>query len=48
MFTCLKTGEYYFGSALDLYIRYKQHKTNSIRPIRGGNNLLYKKVRSLG
>lgn len=47
-FLCLKTGDYYVGSAVCLNTRYKAHKVNSSRPERGGSNSLYLSVRKHG
>ena len=47
-FLCLKTGEYYVGSAICLNTRYKAHKVNSSRPERGGSNSLYLSVQKHG
>lgn len=47
-FLCLKTGDYYIGSAVCLNTRYKAHKVNSSRPERGGSNSLYLSVRKHG
>jgi len=47
-FLCLKTGDYYVGSAVCLNTRYKAHKVNSSRPERGGSNSLYISVRKHG
>nr|YP_009262012.1 GIY-YIG endonuclease [Chrysoporthe austroafricana]AMX22087.1 GIY-YIG endonuclease [Chrysoporthe austroafricana] len=47
-FLCLKTGDYYVGSAVCLNTRYKAHKVNSSRPERGGYNSLYLSVRKHG
>lgn len=47
-FLCLKTGDYYIGSAVCLNTRYKAHKINSSRPERGGTNSLYLSVRKHG
>lgn len=47
-FLCLKTGDYYVGSAVCLNTRYKAHKVNSSRPERGGSNSLYLSVRRHG
>jgi len=47
-FLCLKTGEYYVGSAICLYTRYKAHKVTSSRPEKGGSTSLYLSVRKHG
>lgn len=47
-FLCLKTGDYYVGSAVCLNTWYKAHKVNSSRPERGGSNSLYLSVRKHG
>ena len=47
-FLCLKTGQYYVGSAICLNTRYKAHKVNSSRPERGGSNSLYLSVQKNG
>jgi hypothetical protein len=47
-FFCLKTGDYYIGSAVCLNTRYKAHKLNSSRPERGGSNSLYLSVHKHG
>jgi len=47
-FLCLKTNDYYIGSAVCLNTRYKAHKVNSSRPERGGSNYLYLSVRKHG
>jgi hypothetical protein len=47
-FLCLKTNDYYVGSAVCLNTRYKAHKVNSSRPERGGSNSLYLSVRKHG
>jgi hypothetical protein len=47
-FWCLKTGDYYVGSAVCLNTRYKAHKVNSSRSERGGSNSLYLSVRKHG
>lgn len=47
-FFCLKTNDYYIGSAVCLNTRYKAHKVNSSRPERGGSNYLYLSVRKHG
>ena len=47
-FLCLKTGDYYVGSALCFNTRYKAHKVNSSRLERGGSNSLYISVRRHG
>jgi len=41
-------GDYYIGSAVCFYTRFKSHKINSVRPDRGGYNALYTSVRELG
>ena len=48
VFFCLKTGDFYVGSAVCLNTRYKSHKVNSSRPERGGFNSLYLSVRKHG
>lgn len=48
-FFCLKTGDYYIGSAICLNTRYKTHKMRSSRPEeRGGSTSLYLSVRKHG
>lgn len=47
-FLCLKTGDYYVGSAICLNTRYKTHKVRSSRPERGGSTSLYLSVREHG
>jgi hypothetical protein len=47
-FLCLKTGDYYIGSAICLNTRYKTHKVISSRPERGGYTSLYLSVRKHG
>jgi hypothetical protein len=47
-FFCLKTGDYYIGSAVCLNTRYKAHKVYSSRPERGGSNSLYLSVHKHG
>jgi hypothetical protein len=47
-FLCLKTGDYYVGSAICLNTRYKTHKVTSSRPERGGSTSLYLSVRKHG
>jgi len=47
-FLCLKTGDYYVGSAICLYTRYKAHKVTSNRPEKGGSTSLYLSVRKHG
>ena len=47
-FLCLKTGDYYVGSAICLNTRYKTHKVRSSRPERGGSTSLYLSVRKHG
>lgn len=47
-FLCLKTGDYYVGSALCLYTRYKAHMAISSRPEKGGSTTLYLAVRKHG
>nr|AVD96792.1 GIY-YIG homing endonuclease [Ophiostoma novo-ulmi subsp. novo-ulmi] len=48
IFYCLKTGQYYVGSAICFNTRYKAHKVNSSRPERGGSNSLYLSVEKFG
>jgi hypothetical protein len=48
VFMCLKTGDYYIGSAICFNTRYKAHKINSTRPERGGHNSLYLSVSKYG
>ena len=48
IFLCLKTGDYYIGSAICLYTRYKTHKVRSSRPESGGSTSLYISVRKHG
>ena len=47
-FLCLKTGDYYVGSAICLYTRYKTHKVRSSRPEKGGTTSLYLSIRKHG
>ena len=47
-FLCLKTGDYYVGSAICLYTRYKTHKVRSSRPEKGGSTSLYLSIRKHG
>ena len=48
IFLNLINNQYYIGSAICLNSRYKNHKVNSVRPDRGGDNVLYLAVRELG
>lgn len=47
-FLCLKTGDYYVGSAICLNTRYKTHKVRSSRPEKGGSTSLYLSIRKHG
>jgi hypothetical protein len=47
-FLCLKTGDYYVGSAICLYTRYKTHKVRCSRPEKGGSTSLYLSIRKHG
>lgn len=47
-FLCLKTGDYYVGSAICFNTRYKAHKVRSSRPEKGGSTSLYLSVRKHG
>lgn len=47
-FLCLKTGDYYVGLAICLYIRYKMHKVRSSRPEKGGSTSLHLSIRKYG
>jgi hypothetical protein len=47
-FLCLKTGDYYVGSAICLNTRYMAHKVRSSRAEKGGSTSLYLSVRKHG
>lgn len=48
LFSHKEQNDFYIGSAIDFYTRFKSHQTNSIRPNRGGNSKFYRYLRENG
>jgi hypothetical protein len=48
LFSHKESNDFYIGSTIDFYTRFKTHQTNSIKPNRGGNSKFYKYFRENG